>query len=284
MSSGNSLAVGPIPTSVMATRLLEPPLAPRPSHTGTRRNVTLTKAGLGSSLKDQKNLRAPFQLFSPGYIMRPEAFDSVRISKPAGHARLVLRQHSPLVSSLLRLSVLASIAVAVLLPQLAMLAAALSNPEARATAALHPFSSLALALALALSLLACLWPLARGIERFNARRAVLIGRRTVRAGDVQFGRLSRWQEPISAYVGLAHRVRTSLSGARHELFLVHPSPARSVLLETREHISDSDIAQLSHLLGVPLLQPAVLNTPAPGRPVNEKPANPPRMPAEAIAA
>ena len=217
--------------------------------------------------------------------MRPEAFDSVRISEPCGRARLCLRQHSHLSASVLRLGALCGIALTVLLPQLAILAAALSNADARAAAALHPFSSLAIALALVLSAAACLWPLARQIERFNARRAVLIGNKMVRGADLQLGRLTRWSAPLAAYTGLAHRVRTSLSGARHELMLVHADSARSVLLLTGEHISDSDIARHACLLGLPQIQAAPgFTTGLAPRPLAENPAIPAVLATEAVAA
>jgi hypothetical protein len=40
----------------------------------------------------------------------------------------------------------------------------------------------------------------------------------------------QFSEPLDAYRGIAHRVRTTVSGIRHELVLVHPDARRDVVV------------------------------------------------------
>jgi hypothetical protein len=59
-----------------------------------------------------------------------------------------------------------------------------------------------------------------------------------------------WVEPLSAYVGVAHRVRTSLSGVRHELVLVHQNPSKSLILRSSPQISQEAVETAARLFAL----------------------------------
>ena len=58
-----------------------------------------------------------------------------------------------------------------------------------------------------------------------------------------------WSAPLSDFSGIAHHVRASLSGVRHELILVHQDRRQTVLLHTAERISQATIEQAAALFG-----------------------------------
>ena len=58
-----------------------------------------------------------------------------------------------------------------------------------------------------------------------------------------------WEEPVARYTGVAHHIRTSLSGTRHELVLAHPDRARSILISAAPDISQDDVDRICTLLG-----------------------------------
>ena len=62
-----------------------------------------------------------------------------------------------------------------------------------------------------------------------------------------------WSAPLSEFTGVAHHVRTRLSGIRHELILVHRDRRRSVLLLAADRVAQQTVAQAAALFGVPEL-------------------------------
>lgn len=125
-----------------------------------------------------------------------------------------------------------------------------ADPAARAIVAGDPALGLQLGLGLAILLAMFGWPLAS-----LARGALLKGRITIDKGVVYgvergiFG-VRDWIEPLAAYSGVRHRVRSSLSGVRHEIWLVHPQHRRCVLLATAPRISDDAVADAARLFGL----------------------------------
>jgi hypothetical protein len=62
-----------------------------------------------------------------------------------------------------------------------------------------------------------------------------------------------WSAPLTDFNGVAHHVRASLSGVRHELILVHRNRSQAVLLHAAERISQATIERAAALFGVPEL-------------------------------
>jgi hypothetical protein len=184
--------------------------------------------------------------------MRPEAFERVDLS--SGPYALPLRSSQGAAkrsSNIVHIGLLSCLAALVVVPQLALAAHALAIPDIRALILDRPLMAFELATAVSFWIAMFAWPLRRLYHRLTWRRDVEITGLNVAVRDERAFSGKVWSAPLASYKGIAHNVRTSLSTTRHELVLVHPEPDRSVLLLIAEHISESDIARMSQLLGLP---------------------------------
>lgn len=98
-------------------------------------------------------------------------------------------------------------------------------------------------------------PLSRAVAALVSRRTVRIDAGYITVGDHGLLGSRTWTLPLASYGGLAHVVRTSLSGARHELVLVHADRSRRVLLCASDKLSQADVECASRLLDLPLVPP-----------------------------
>ena len=64
--------------------------------------------------------------------------------------------------------------------------------------------------------------------------------------------------PLASFAGVAHHVRASLSGTRHELILVHPDREKSVLLSLAAKVAQAEVDRVAALLGHKEISPGVL--------------------------
>jgi hypothetical protein len=98
----------------------------------------------------------------------------------------------------------------------------------------------------------------RLVARIAIRRTVDIDAERVRVEEGSpFGAWT-WEAPLSAYAGIAHHVRASLSGTRHELILVHPEREKSVLLSVAPRASQAEVNRVVALLGTEEIPPSEL--------------------------
>ncbi len=184
--------------------------------------------------------------------MRPEAFERVELS--SGPYALPLRSSQGAAkrsSNIVHFGLLSCLAALVVVPQLALAVHALALPDIRALILDRPLMAFELAAAMSFWIAMFAWPLRRLYYRLTWRRDVEITEQNVAVRDDRPFNGSVWSAPLASYKGVAHNVRTSLSTTRHELVLVHPDSERSVLLLIAEHISETDIARMSQLLGLP---------------------------------
>lgn len=123
-----------------------------------------------------------------------------------------------------------------------------TDPAAFALVMLRPDSSLIALLGLTAWLLVFGWPMARVLATIGSSRHIIIAEGVITVRDRQFLNQTQWSQPVAAYTGVAHRVTTSLSGTRHELILVHPVPAHSILLATGPKISQTEIDSVAQVL------------------------------------
>lgn len=96
-------------------------------------------------------------------------------------------------------------------------------------------------------------PVRRLLRRVGARRIVEVDTAVVRVTEKTLWGTRQWEEPLARYRGVAHHVRASLSGLRHELVLVHESAARNVVMAEADRITNSSIERAKALLGLPEL-------------------------------
>ncbi len=190
--------------------------------------------------------------------MRPESFECVTMTN--GSASLPLRsvQGPVKATSLAALIFLSVVAACVIVPLLALAGYALQSAEIRQAILSQPIVSFQLLAAILLWLFLFAWPLKSLFSRLTWRRAVEITSESVAVRDTRSFGDSNWTAPLSSYKGIAHHTRSSLSGTRQELVLVHPDARRSVLLLTAEHISGSDISRITRLLALPQIAAAEL--------------------------
>jgi len=171
-------------------------------------------------------------------------------SPPAPLLPLTFEQSAEGSGRFVLMAVLCPILIALLTPFWLVLAKLASDPAARAVLVARPM--LALHLGLALVALGWIfgWPLlflARGSFR---RRLISIENGFVTASERGLFGIRSWIEPVSAYAGVTNRVRSSLSGVRHELLLVHASPSKSVILYASPRISQEAVDSVSGQLNL----------------------------------
>ena len=186
-----------------------------------------------------------------GTVMRLEAFENVHTISDFGVLPLKSIQQSSVIPGAIHLAFLTVLAAAVVLPQIGVAAYALQSPDIRQAIMAKPLVACELAIALAFWIALFAWPLKALVQRLAWRRSIEISSDTVSIADDRTFASGVWSAPLHTYKGVAHHIRASLSGNRHELVLVHPDADRSVLLMTADSISDTDIARMARLLGMP---------------------------------
>lgn len=179
------------------------------------------------------------------------ATDPAEITLP-----LVIEQTVSVLPSTLALLATAPLAALLLVPGIAILGAGGLGLAGGALAVVLMLASLVL----------IAWPARRIAERLGRRRSIRLDRGVVRVDDAHTWSGETWQAPIASYLGLAHHIRSNLSGARHELILVHPDPRRSVLLATAERFTRADVDGACRTLGVLEVPPSLLYRPLARRP------------------
>jgi len=109
----------------------------------------------------------------------------------------------------------------------------------------------ALWIAMGLGLWVMLWgiPAWTYVTRLGSRRSIEIGDGMVWVHDRTLWRKVRWSCALVRFEGLAHNIRTTHSGMRHELVLVHKDRAKSVLIHMAPSITDADMDRATAMLG-----------------------------------
>lgn len=183
--------------------------------------------------------------------MRPRLFECVELKSTADTMPMLSSQTAPRTANAIHLGLMSLLAAVIVLPQVAFVAYAISSPQLRSVIAGQPLIALQLVIALIVWISLFAIPLSGLIGRLTWRRNLEITADKVAVQDDGAFGASHWTAPLASYKGVAHHIRSSLSGNRHELVLVHPDPRHSVLLLVAENISDSDVARMSNLLRMP---------------------------------
>jgi len=140
-------------------------------------------------------------------------------------------------------------AVATILMPVGLLAA-FATPALWA-AAEHPGAATQVVLGLGIWTLLFVVPAKRIIQRFGTARCVRIEQGLVTVRESGALRSRNWTAPLAEFSGVAHHVRSTLSGVRHELILVHGDRAKSVLLHADDSIPQSTVDRATGLFGLP---------------------------------
>jgi hypothetical protein len=110
-----------------------------------------------------------------------------------------------------------------------------------------------LVLGLALLLAAFLVPTLRLTRKLWHTRSVCVVPDRVTVSETGLFSAKVWSAPLSDFSGIAHHVRTTFSGMRQELVLVHRDRRHTVPLHTADNISHATIERAAALLGLPQL-------------------------------
>ena len=135
---------------------------------------------------------------------------------------------------------------------------ALVAPGPRAIVAQHPALGLEILTGIAFGAYLLGLPLKRLVDRLAATRTILIDETMVTVTESGHFRSQTWSAPRSAFTGIAHHVRASLSGTRHELILVHPQREKSLLLSLAPRMSQSEVDWVATLLSCKEIPPSEL--------------------------
>jgi hypothetical protein len=163
---------------------------------------------------------------------------------------LSLEQTPSRSSPMLMIVLLLPLSLAILLPFGLVLQHLALDPATRTVLAERPAAGLQLLLALAVLGSLLWWPLVRFAHSLAERRTITVDRGLVHVTERGLFGVERWSEPVANYAGVAHQVRTSLSGLRHELVLAHHDPDRCVLLAVANRIHQGEVDRVAKLLGL----------------------------------
>lgn len=102
-------------------------------------------------------------------------------------------------------------------------------------------------------------PALRAFARMGRRQDIKIADGYVEVSEKTLIGKNNWTLPLSDFEGLSHHIRTSLSGARQELILVHPQLSKCLLLAMGDTITQNEAETLASKLGLPVLPEGLLH-------------------------
>ncbi len=163
--------------------------------------------------------------------------------------RLVrIEQRPSRFSAVFFLMLLVPATLALLIPVMMLAVVAVAEPTSRALIAEHPMAVMQTAAGLVIW--ALLWgvPASRFFNRLGRTRSIEIDGLRVRVADRSMSGTSTWTAELCDFIGLAHHVRASLSGSRHELILVHADADKSLLVHASALVTDRQTTELADQL------------------------------------
>lgn len=100
----------------------------------------------------------------------------------------------------------------------------------------------------------------RAMQRLGWILDIEIKDRTVAVRERSLLGTRSWHCPLEQFEGISHHVRTSLSGTRHELVLIHPERERSLLVHMAETISKNETDAFAQRFGLATLSPVCFSS------------------------
>ncbi|HJZ42174.1 MAG TPA: hypothetical protein VJ233_00495 [Hyphomicrobiaceae bacterium] len=184
--------------------------------------------------------------------MPPQAvLDIVACDPPFDRLPLTIEQKSSRISAIIMLMLLVPALLVVLVPTGLLVAYASSS---LGVAADHPGAAAQVLVGIGLWTALFVPPAKRIVQRFGTVRRIQVDTGAVTIGERGLFGSRRWSTPLSEYIGITRHLRSTLSGLRHELILVHGEPRKSVLLHSGDLASPPTIEQATGLLGLPEIQ------------------------------
>lgn len=193
------------------------------------------------------------------------AFDTIEPVQPLATLPARLLQFSSRSTRMLQIAIGSILASAMSIPFALVATVSIEHPSARDIILARPGACLQIALGLALWTALFALPLRRVLARLDARQ-IDITESTITVSEIGILRNQKWQQPLASYRGVAHHIRASVSGTRHELILVHPERDRSIMLAFADRIHQSEVDRVCRLIGLPEIQPRELYQLSPAKP------------------
>jgi hypothetical protein len=122
----------------------------------------------------------------------------------------------------------------------------------------RPLATMQVAAGLTLWAALFVLPATRAVTALWRRRVVSIAHGIVEIDDRLVTRMRTRRAALSEYRGVAHHIRTSLSGLTHEIALVHANPALTVTLVSADRITQGTLDAIKSLLRLPEIPPRAL--------------------------
>jgi hypothetical protein len=182
--------------------------------------------------------------------MPPAAFEFSSPAPDFDCLPIVLEQRCSRLAATARLLLLVPALISLVVPLALVAARATEVPATLSVLADKPLAAIELAFALALWTILFVLPIKGLIGQFACARSVRIDARCVAVTEHTLFGTRAWTAELLEYRGVAHHVRTSLSGTRRELILVHPVRDKSVLLHAAEQISETMARDVATQLGL----------------------------------
>jgi hypothetical protein len=182
--------------------------------------------------------------------MPPAAFEFCSPAPDFDRLPIALEQRFSRLGTTARLLLLVPALLSLIIPLALVAARAAETPATLSVLADKPLAAIELAFALALWTILFVVPIKGLIGQFACARSVRINAGCVAVTEHTLFGTRTWKADLLEYSGVAHHVRTSLSGTRRELILVHPVRRKSVLLHAADQISESMARDVAMLLGL----------------------------------
>ncbi len=152
----------------------------------------------------------------------------------------------------------AGLAAGALSPVIAIGAHAFAEPQALLLAASRPWASIQVVAGLGIWSAMMLLPLTRALRVIAGRRKIVVDAASVTVDERSLLGGRTWTEPLRNYRGIAHHIRASMSGTRHELILVHADATKNLVVATADRIGQEELDRAKVLLGLAELPARVL--------------------------
>ncbi len=192
--------------------------------------------------------------------MRIAAVASVDMNVDTHRASAEFTMRSNMLQAVTLLALALGGMAALISPVLIIAIDALQNPHVVHTIIEHPGSSLLLGLGILVGMALLSFPLRAGLARLGGNATVKMADGIVSFEGSGLINGGRWKAPLAQFCGVTHHIRATLSGPRHEIVLVHPDPAKDVLLHVASRHPKEDAVYYADLLGLGQLQPRTLYT------------------------
>ena len=189
--------------------------------------------------------------------MRTAIYDRVEPPTP-GALPLRLTQTCAHRPATLFLVCLLPVAMGVAVAGAVLISRLMLDADARSVLQQHPGLGIELLTGLAAVVVMLFLPVRKLVTRLTVRRIVDIANGAVSVTETANFRTRSWSVPLSQYAGVAHHVRASLSGTRHEIILVHPEQGKSVLLCVAPRTSQAEVDRVASLIGLRQVAPVEL--------------------------